>query len=199
MRRRLVWFIATVGACLPCASHGQVIAPGGKPVLTLATDTRGALAAAVHELIAALPDDSATVCLTLPGPAPAYWYSPARRLLEELRTPEHRVVGPLQCPQAYDLMYGVADSTGQNITPVRPPGYIDPHDVGVYTYQQVGSDSVSLVAVAHQGTTNRHFACTARRDSGGTWRARCDYKGRSMSRVPPDEALQVTPAAERGR
>jgi hypothetical protein len=86
------------------------------------------------------------------------------------------------------------DSIGRNVAPVRPPGYIDPHDVDVHTYQLLGADSVSLVAVAHQGTRNRHFECSARRDPGGAWRARCDYKGMSMSAVPPNEALQPTSA-----
>jgi hypothetical protein len=195
MRRCLAWLIAGVVALLPCAAPAQAIGPGGRPVLTLPTDTRRALAVAMHELIGALPGDMAPVCLTLPGPAPAYWYSPEPRLLEELRTSAHRVVGPRQCPQTYDLMYVVTvDSIGRNVAPVRPPGYIDPHDVDVHTYQLLGADSVSLVAVAHQGTRNRHFECSARRDPGGAWRARCDYKGMSMSAVPPNEALQLTSA-----
>ena len=114
------------------------------------------------------------------------------RLLDELRTPAHRVVGPPQCPQTYDVMYVIVDTSGGNITPARPPGYIDPHEVDVQTYQLVGSDSVSLVVVAHQGTWNRHFDCAARRDPHGAWRGRCDYRGMSMSAVPPNEALQLT-------
>jgi hypothetical protein len=194
MRRCLAWVIAGVVGFAPCAAHAQAIGPGGRPVLTLPTHTRRALAAALHELIAALPSDTAPVCLTLPGPPPAYWYSPEPRLLEELRTPAHRVVGPLHCPQTYDLMYVMVDSNGRNLTPVRPPGYIDPHDVDVHTYQLLGSDSLSLVAVAHQGTRNRHFECTAHRNSREAWRAHCDYKGMSISAVPPNEALQLTSA-----
>src|SRR3954470_9010861 len=152
-----------VGAliCVSCAAHTHAHLKQSRPVLALPNDTRGALAAALHELIAALPKDSAAVCLTLPGPAPAFWYSPEPRLLEELQTTTHRVVAPLQCPQTYDLMYSVMVD---NSATTRPPGYIDPYDIGVYTYQLLGSDSAAVVAVAHQGTRNHHYVCGARRD-----------------------------------
>ena len=194
MHRCLTWLMAGVLTCVSCTAHRQAALQRSRPVLTLSDDIRGALTAALHELIEALPGDSAAVCLTLPGPAPDYWYSPEPRLLEALRTPAHRVVGPLQCPQTYDLMYVIVDTSGGNINPVRPPGYIDPHDVGVDTYQLLGSDSVSLVAVAHQGTWNRHFACSARRSPRRAWRARCEYKGMSISTVPPNVALQQSAA-----
>jgi hypothetical protein len=143
-------------------------------------------------LIEALPPDTVAVCLTLPGPPPAFWYSPATPLLEELRTPMHAVVGPLQCPRTYDLMYVMVDSTGRNITPERPPGYIDPYDVVVDRYQLLGSDSASLVATAHQGTRNHHYTCNARRNLDHSWSGRCEYKGMSVSAVPPKVALHLT-------
>jgi hypothetical protein len=167
----------------------------GRPALELPTDARRALTAALRELIAALPNDSATVCLTLPGPAPAYWYSPDAGLLERLQTSTHRVVRPAQCPHTYDLMYVMRDSAGRNITPVRPPGYVDPYDVVVRAYRLHESDSASVTVTAHQGTRNHHYECAARREAPGTWRARCDYQGMSMSAVPPNESLQLTSAS----
>ena len=188
------WLVAGALACVSCAAYTHTSEQPSRPVLTLPSDTRQALAASLHELIAALPRDTVAACITLPGPAPAYWYSPEPRLLEELRTSTHPVVGPLQCPQTYDLMYVMVDSAGRNITPQRPPGYIDPHDVVVYTYQLLGSDSASLVAAAHQGTRNYHYTCIARRDLDQSWRARCEYKGMSISAVPPNVTLQLTAA-----
>jgi hypothetical protein len=148
----------------------------------------------LKELIAALPSDTAPACLTIRGPAPAYLYSPDARLLEELRTPRRRIVPPRACPQTYDLMYVLVDSTGRNITPERPPGYVDPHEVVVDTYDLFGADSTSMKVVAHQGTRNRHFACAAHRERQRTWRARCVYQGMSISAVPPNESLQLTSA-----
>ena len=194
MRRNLAWLMAGMITCVSCTTHTPALGQRGRPVLALPAVTRRALTSALRELLAALPGDSAAVGLTFPGPAPAYWYSPEPRLLEELRTPAHRIVGPLQCPQTYDLMYVMVDSSGRNITPVRPPGYIDPYDVVVNTYQLVGGDSASISATAHQGTRNHHYACAARRDAAEMWSARCKYQGMSMSAVPPSETMQLTSA-----
>lgn len=191
MRRSQTWLMVGVIACVSCTTQTPAPAQRGRPVLALPTDTRRALTAALHDLIATLPGDSAAVCLTFSGPAPAYWYSPEPQLLEELRTPTRRVVGSPQCPQTYDLMYVMVDSNGRNITPIRPPGYIDPYNVVVHTYQLLGSDSASIKATAHQGTRNHHYACAARRAASGTWSARCDYQGMSMSAVPRNESLQL--------
>ena len=174
MRVRLTWSLIVLFACAPCAAF----------VLTL-SDSRKALAAALHEVIEALPSDTAAVCLTLPRGILAFWYSPGPRLLEELRTPRHRIVGPRQCPQTYGVPYVLVDSTGRNITPVRPLGYIDPHDVVVDAYQLLRTDSVSIEAIASQGTLHRHFTCTARRGPSRVWRARCESQGMSLSAVPP--------------
>jgi hypothetical protein len=166
--------------CVSCAAHTHAVAERSRPVLALPTDTRAALAAALHELIAALPTDSVAVCLTLPGPPPTYWYAPEPRLLAGLQATTHRVVAPDNCPQTYDLMASVMVD---NSMPARPPGYIDPYDTDVWRYQLFGSDSASVVAVAHQGTLNHHYVCSARRDAGRAWRGHCEYKGRTMSAV----------------
>jgi len=178
MHRRLVWSVATILVCVSCTPHAQAFGQQSRPVLTLPTDTRHALAAALHELVEALPKDTVPACLTLPGPAPAYWYSPEPQLLEELRTPAHRVVVPAQCPHTYDVMASVYID---NHNPVRPPGYIDPHNVDVDKYELVGADSVSVVVTAHQGTLKRHYSCSAHRDQHQAWRARCRYLGMSMA------------------
>jgi hypothetical protein len=89
-------------------------------------------------------------------------------------------------------MYVLVDSSGRNISPVRPPGYIDPHDLVVYEYRLVGTDSATLRATASQGTTNRHFRCGARRGVDRMWRASCGPPGLSISALPPNVPLPAT-------
>ena len=70
-------------------------------------------------------------------------------------------------------MFVLVDSSGRNISPKRPPDYIDPHDVVLDEYQLVGADSGALRATASQGTGNLHFACGGRRGTNGRWHASC--------------------------
>lgn len=118
------------------------------------------------------------MCLNLRGPLPVYWYSPEPQLLEELQTSAHRVVAPAQCPQTFDVMVSVYID---NHNPARPPGYIDPHDLDVDPGLLLATDSASFHVTSHQGTFKQHFLCTVRRDERRTWRARCEYLGRSLS------------------
>ena len=197
MRRYVVWCLAGIATCASCAVPARAPRPRAETNAIFLGDTRFGLVAALKELVAALPSDSAPACLTIRGPAPAYFYSPDSLLLDELRTPSRRIVTQRACPPTYDLMSVLVDSSGRSITPARPPGYVDPHVVVVDGYDAVGSDSATFKAVAHQGTLNRHFACTAHREAQRVWNAHCVFLGTTMSAVPPEagETLQLMRAS----
>jgi hypothetical protein len=190
--RRSSWYAVGLCLCSSAVAAGQPLSRAARPVSSLPIETRRALAAELAEVIKALPSDSAPVCLTLPGGPPAFWYSPPSRLLASLRTGSRRVVGPIECPPTYELMFALVDSSGRSIDPVRPPGYTDPHDLVVYEYHLVGADSATLRATASQGTTNRHFRCSAHRGVDRMWRASCGPPELSISALPPNVSLPLT-------
>ena len=190
-REAKVWIALALWSCASATAQPP---RRSLPVITLAGETSEFFGAALAEAIRALPSDSAPVCVTLRGAPPAIFYRPPPLLLVSLQTDSHRVVASPDCPPTYDLMSVLRDSSGRDITPVRPPGYIDPHVLVVDQYELAGADSVSFRAVAHQGTLNRHFRCGARRGVNGVWQARCEFLGQTMSALPPNETLQLTSA-----
>lgn len=112
--------------------------------------------------------------------------------IQALQPAARRIVGPVNCPPTYEQMFVLVDSNGRNISPKRPPGYIDPHDVVLDEYQLVGADSGALRATASQGTSNLHFACGGHRGANGRWRASCARPLRSISALPSKSSLQAT-------
>lgn len=197
MRQRSICYFAVFAVCLAKGARAQPPSPSpsSRPNIVLPVETQRFLAAALTELIQALPSDPNAVCLTIRGGPPAYAYSPGPGLLEALRPAARRIVGPVDCPPTYDQMYVLVDSNGRNISPKRPPGYIDPQDIVLDEYQLVGADSAALRATASQGTINLHFACVGRRDTNRRWQASCARPSRSISALPSNESLQLTSAS----
>lgn len=191
MIRRQATYAVALALC-SFAGVGAQPGPTKRSVITPSDDAQRFLSAALTATIRALPSDSAPVCLVLRGGPPAFAYSPPEVLLAALRTDSRRIVASPDCPPTYDLMSVLRDSSGRDVTPERPAGYIDPHLLVVDEYRLVGADSASMRAVAHQGTVNRHFRCTARRGVDRIWRTSCQFLGQTMSALPPNESLQLT-------
>lgn len=176
------------------ATVGNAQARPRRPVLELRTADRDALTAELQELLGMLPGQTTTVCLVLRGGPPSYAYNPDDKLLGSLRVTSRPVAAWDDCPPTYDLMYVLVDSAGHPINRARPPGYTDPHAVDVVEYGFAGTDSAFMSVRASQGTLNRHYRCSARRTSQRKWRPNCFYTGTSVSRLPPNESLQLTSA-----
>lgn len=181
-------------AFLACAhpGRGEIASTTARPPLTMPADQVRVVAAVINAVIASLPPDTTTVCVTLAGPPGAYWYSPNATLLAAIDRGRRRVVGPGDCPPTYESMAVLVDSAGRPRSPVRPPGYIDPYDLTVPEQLVVRPDSDVVRIELRQGTRNTYYHCVARRSEATEWVATCRVTGRSISTLPPNERLQLT-------
>ena len=80
--------LALVALGIACATMGAQEKP--RPVLTLPLAEQEALGVMLQEVLAMLPDSSATACVVLRGGPPRFWYNPDSTLLKSLRSPSGR-------------------------------------------------------------------------------------------------------------
>ena len=180
---------------IACASSGGAVANKGgtlQPSLTLLAAETSVIASAISAVISLLPSDGGAACVTLSGPPPAYWYGPDTALLTKIQSPTRRVVAPGECPPTYDSMVALVDSGGRSRNPIRPTGYVDPHEIIVREQPIIAADSAVVMIDAHQGTLNDNYRCVARRALRGSWVAECRKIRTSISTLPPNESLQRT-------
>ncbi len=191
MHFRLLCVSVVIAACAS-TGPGPRSNPAPGPSLSLRAEETRALAAALNEVISWLPSDTAAVCVTLAGGPPQYWYSPDTALLARLRGSARRVVGSHECPQTYDRMVFLVDSTGRALNPARPAGYVDPHLLTVREQRLVGVDSALAVLDAHQGTRFWSYRCHSHREADGNWRPQCRKTNEGLSALPSNSLTNVT-------
>src|SRR5688500_19185456 len=109
----------------------------------------------LQEVLAMLPDSSATACLVLRGGPPRFWYNPDSTLLASLRGGSRAVLATSDCPPTYDVMYVLRDADGKIASPQRPSGYVDPYVMQVHEHGVITSDSARALVRVSQGTMNR--------------------------------------------
>jgi len=178
---------------LSVASSVLAAQPQPRPTLKMLPAEQEALEAMLRAVLAHLPDSATSACVVLRGGPPSYWYEADSSLLANLRSTRRPVRRASECPATYDLMAVYRDSAGNDVTPRRPPGYVDPFWIQLQEQRLVGTDSAYAVVRASQGTLNRGYVCGARyRDAH--WQASCWYAGMSISRLPPNVSLQLTSA-----
>jgi hypothetical protein len=178
---------------LSLASSVAAAQPKPRPGLKLLPAEREALGAILRTVMAQLPDSTTSACIVFRGGPPIYWYDPDSSVLASLRSTRRPVLRSSECPPTYDAMAVYRDSTGNDVTPRRPLGYVDPFLIQIQEQRLVGSDSAYAVVRASQGTLHYGYVCGARyRDA--QWQASCWYGGMSISRLPPHVSLQLTSA-----
>ena len=147
-----------------------------------------AVGAMLRIVLAQLPESTTTACVEVPRG------DPDSSLLVALRSASRLVVRLSNCPPTYDVIAVYRDSAGNDVTPRRPPGYVDPYWIRVQEPRLIGTDSAYAVIRVWQGTLNTDFACGARlRDA--YWQASCLFIGVGVSRLPPNESLQLASAS----
>jgi hypothetical protein len=167
--------------------------PKPRPALKMLPTEREALGAMLRLVLTQLPDSAVSACVVLRGGAPSFWYDPDSSLLASLRSTRRPVLRASECPPTYDVMAVYRDSAGNDVTPRRPPGYVDPFQIQIQEQRLIGTDSAYAVVRASQGTFNYGYVCGARY-RGTRWQASCRYGGRSISSLPPNVSLQLTSA-----
>jgi hypothetical protein len=68
MHRRLVFVCVGMAACVSAGPGARSNPEPRRPLLSLSAEERRSVAAAIEEVIAVLPPDTAVVCVTLAGP-----------------------------------------------------------------------------------------------------------------------------------
>jgi hypothetical protein len=189
---RVVGVSLTIVA-LSLASSVASAQPKSPPALKLLPAEREAVGAILRTVLAQLPDSTTSACIVFRGGPPNYWYDPDSSILASLRSTGRPVLRSGECPPTYDAMAVDRDSAGNDVTPRRPPGYVDLFEIQIQEQRRVGSDSAYAVVRASQGTRNYGYVCGARYPDS-QWRARCWYAGMSISHLPPSESLQLTSA-----
>ena len=116
---------------LSLASSVAAAQPRSLPALKQLPAEREALGAILRTVLARLPDSTASACIVLWGGPPSYWYDHDSSVLASLQSTRRPVLRSGECPPTYDVMAVYRDLAGNDVTPRRPVGYVDPFQIQI--------------------------------------------------------------------